>query len=213
MEEQCECKGCGGKVFLGIVVTAVIMALGVGGYMMWWANNNDNGTSTTASTATKDEAVKLDASKGAWTDTGTNKDMRTYTNTSLDGYKIEMNLDTTPTTDVDKTKWAEFAKSLKVIQGQDVNTLLLVTSDYQVPDKGMILLGIDANTISQWRNLREGGTVGNIIGVTKDNIALAILPPISLQSGEVATEFTGLKDEIVKVFGGNNVDISLVALK
>jgi uncharacterized protein (UPF0333 family) len=208
MEETCECKGCGGKVFLSIVVTAVVMALGIGGYMMWWANNNDDGTSSTASTAAKDEAVKLDASKGSWSDTGNGN--WTYSNTSIDGSKITIGIPMKPATKVDETAWQTFVKSLKVIQGQDTNNLIVVPSDYKSEADGLTLMGIGVVTIPQWRGLKDNAT-GNIVDVSKNGTVLVEELNLSLDEGEVpGTAYAGVKDEIVSVFGKGELAISYV---
>jgi|GEM_PF-5883639 len=176
MEEKCECNGCGGKVFLSIIVTAVVVALGFGGYMVW-ASSNDDGT-TNSTTGSASSSIALDTSKGAWKEgsgstLGSTKFANNYYyKSSPELFEIDLPLSDESFSNEVNTKLAELIKTAKVVATDKKNQVNVTLRDGKIA-----LAKIGVFTPEDWKNVVHSAPyeTWDVIGVTKNGVVVAAI--------------------------------------
>jgi len=209
MEEKCECKGCGGKVFLGIVITAVVVALGFGGYMVWASSNDD---STSASTTASSTEWK--ASSGNWFNQNESRIYRFENNATV---TIPGELDVTVSKEK-ATEWNNFIKKVEVVQGKNKNEVMFVvpTSDKSYKsnkankDGYFVLLDLALYNTNEWNQLVSASDQGlglpAVLDVSKDGLILTSLYPYSMGENAPSDLTKNVTDMISDIENKNNLN-------
>lgn len=200
MEDEKMTCNCTGKVFWGVLLTAVVAALAVGGGAYWWAKNSTSSTASTAGSTCATSAITtsatLDPTKGKWSAGG-------------DGYVFE----TQPTRyfqlslpinsvigsdnkqiDINKDEWNKFIKTAKAVQGDTPNIVNIVfpTTDKNFSDGFYTYMKIGVFTLDEWKAIaakQEGPGSFVVIDVNKDGLILAYSPTNVTDAASVPSDF------------------------